>query len=104
MKERQRKQISAYVQLSDSNVASGANPIGSAVTHPIEPTVQSFDGLEDSSRPQRTRRQLSIAKDSNTALGFKGLEEKFHCKGSSTVRITRTRRSFSVQKDSKYIG
>src|ERR1041385_8195242 len=66
MEERQRKQISAYVRLSDSNVASGATPIRSAVAHPIKHTVQSFDGLEDSSRSQRTRTQLSVAKDPKT--------------------------------------
>src|ERR1041385_5145161 len=69
MEEQQRKQISAYVRLSDSNVASGATPIGNAVAHPIEPTMQSFEnskttldhkGLEDSSRPQRTRRQIQL--------------------------------------------
>src|ERR1041385_7188122 len=32
----------------------------------IEPTVQRFDGLEDSSRLQSTRTQLSVAKDSKT--------------------------------------
>ena len=61
-----------------------------------------------SARIRRTRGQLSFAKglednsrlqkDSNTALICKGLEDRFHYKDSSTVRITRTQRPFSVEK------
>src|SRR3954468_21556794 len=41
---------------------SGATPIGSAVAHPIEPTVPSVGG---------TQSQLSAAKDSNITLSSK---------------------------------
>src|SRR4051812_20326005 len=72
-KEQQRKQIIAYVRLYNSNVASGATPIGSAVAHPIESTAQ------DSSH-------------------HKGSHTVSHHKDSQTVLITRTRRQFLITR------
>ena len=78
----------AYDRFYNSNVASGATPIGSAVAHPIESTVQrlknitktpgqfTVQGLEDITR---TRGQSSLQRKLSL------LEDNSHYKDSSTL-------------------